>query len=338
MAEVRDEGVAGGAERWFPNLACVDACDDVIREELLAADIRVVPVKRRRSEVPYTLTGALYGWTFRRQWYYWVAETREGYGIPRAEAEALNARWFDVVRVAGMGSGAQVEKWLRRGTINSYHIDTPAGLRAFAKLLRTGPAEMHRLDYEWLEGSLPPATFTTRARPWLRLDVWESSSGWVWQATAAMQAREVYLGTEYGYDDPRWAQIAAEAWVRAEGEAMVSGPPRTGRRAAEPAVRAGEERGGMGEYGLPDAVRVWGRWVPRQDDYYKGSQMWPTDYILDVKVEQRQDGRWLGMAFVQALGVALAAPPCETPEEAAEAVEGLRGDLESAGLTWAKEG
>lgn len=90
----------------------------------------------------------------------------------------------------------------------------------------------------------------------------------------------------------------------------------------------------MSEQKLPDAVQVWGRWVFRQDDYYKGSQLWPTNRILDVKVAARPGGLWQGMAFVQTLGVALAAPPCATPEQAAVAVEGLRGRLERAGLTW----
>ncbi len=35
-----------------------------------------------RSEVPYSITGSLAGWTFWRAWYYYVASCRNGLGLP----------------------------------------------------------------------------------------------------------------------------------------------------------------------------------------------------------------------------------------------------------------
>ena len=55
------------------NLAGVKEADSYIKEELYLAGIKAVPEKPERSEVPYTITGRLGNWKFRRAWYYWVA-------------------------------------------------------------------------------------------------------------------------------------------------------------------------------------------------------------------------------------------------------------------------
>jgi hypothetical protein len=55
------------------NLAGHPDCDRIIRHELERARIEIVEGERRPREVPYTVTGRLNVWTFRRAWYYWVA-------------------------------------------------------------------------------------------------------------------------------------------------------------------------------------------------------------------------------------------------------------------------
>jgi hypothetical protein len=69
------------------NLAGDQHCDREIRRELERARIEIVEGERTRSEVPYTVTGYLNGWTFRRAWYYWVAEGQ----LPLEAAQKLYA-------------------------------------------------------------------------------------------------------------------------------------------------------------------------------------------------------------------------------------------------------
>lgn len=54
------------------NLAGVATCDETIRTELAAAGIDIVEGDRRRCGVPYSLTGRLGAFSFRRAWYYWM--------------------------------------------------------------------------------------------------------------------------------------------------------------------------------------------------------------------------------------------------------------------------
>ena len=110
-------------------------CDIAIKTELEAAGIRVVKVPRERSEVPYTLIGKIGAWTLRRAWVYWIASVDRGEGIPKREAEELNRRFRDVVRIMGSAGGDDVYKHLERGHINHYSIDTQPGLNAFAMLV-----------------------------------------------------------------------------------------------------------------------------------------------------------------------------------------------------------
>ncbi len=56
------------------NLAGDDNCDREIRRELERARIEIVEGERSTHEVPASLTGKLGPFTFRRAWYYWVAE------------------------------------------------------------------------------------------------------------------------------------------------------------------------------------------------------------------------------------------------------------------------
>ncbi len=118
------------------NLANDINCNDTIRVELEAAGIAVVEVPRERSEVAYTLIGKIGNWTLRRAWIYWIVRANNGMGIPRREAEELNKRFRDVVRIRGESGGADdVSRHLEGGRINHYSIDTQPGLNAFAMLV-----------------------------------------------------------------------------------------------------------------------------------------------------------------------------------------------------------
>jgi hypothetical protein len=170
------------------NLAGNKDCDREIRRELERARIDIVEGQVARGEVPYTVTGALAGWTFQRAWYYWVAEGQ----LPLEMAKRLYADPIGRtdVRVAGhCGCPPPEPPWVAcfdadgirlysdpdgkeaitavglvargllkqeqfagtrfvpdasavaaRIVVESYHIDSEAGLRLFADALRTLPS------------------------------------------------------------------------------------------------------------------------------------------------------------------------------------------------------
>lgn len=80
----------------------------------------------------HQVSAKAFGWTFRRAWYYWVcsAETH-GYGLPEAAAKQLNEEHRLDVRVDGYASGQEVH-----GEVDSYHVDTPDGLKALVEVLK----------------------------------------------------------------------------------------------------------------------------------------------------------------------------------------------------------
>lgn len=53
------------------NLAGNKNCDEYIKDELTRAGIEIVE-EESKGEVPYSFTGRLGHYTFRRAWYYWV--------------------------------------------------------------------------------------------------------------------------------------------------------------------------------------------------------------------------------------------------------------------------
>lgn len=121
------------------NLAGDKNCDRQIRVELTAAGIRVVDIPiRSNSEVPYSLIGDYRGWVFERAWYYWQAYAfSAGYGLSEKTAEELNATFGAEVRVNGCAGGTDVKSHLSpKGTITSYHVDTPLGLRALVSAIK----------------------------------------------------------------------------------------------------------------------------------------------------------------------------------------------------------
>ena len=94
----------------------------VIAGELEAIGAEVYP-NTEGTRGPH---GKLGGWELQRLWYYWSA--RSDAGMPESKARKLNKKWFGVVRVDGYAGGKNVE-----GVVQSYHIDTPEGLAAFAR-------------------------------------------------------------------------------------------------------------------------------------------------------------------------------------------------------------
>lgn len=131
-------------EKYFPNYAGRDDVDDACAAELEAAGIAVERVEclRSKGEVKSAVIGSLHGWGFRRAWRYWNAE---GPGIEVSAAEALHATHGRVVRVEGHCACPSPREWNRGLATGSYHIDSPAGLKALADTIRQlveGPAAL----------------------------------------------------------------------------------------------------------------------------------------------------------------------------------------------------
>ena len=87
------------------------------------------------GEVKSRATGSLAGWTFTRAWYYWMAS---GPRIPVDVAQVFWGRHGGSARAGGDGGWRMPTNGGYPGT-GSYHIDTPAGLAAFAELIRSLP-------------------------------------------------------------------------------------------------------------------------------------------------------------------------------------------------------
>jgi hypothetical protein len=86
------------------------------------------------SEVPSKLVGFVHRWKFERAWYYYRAE---GPGIPPEFAIPFDEKWGRQVRVNGDCACRGAAFWGDGFAIGDYHIDTPAGLKAFIELLAT---------------------------------------------------------------------------------------------------------------------------------------------------------------------------------------------------------
>lgn len=83
-------------------------------------------------EVPTSIVGLYNGWTFERAWYYYRAK---GDGIPPEIAQEFHQTWGKQVRVEGHCGCPSPLEWCKGFAVGSYHIDTPAGLKAFVQLL-----------------------------------------------------------------------------------------------------------------------------------------------------------------------------------------------------------
>jgi hypothetical protein len=110
--------------------------DDVLSAELEKAGIKVEKydfLRRRDREVKTAVMGSLHGWTFDRNWYYWVAK---GPGIELAAAEKLHASHGRSVRVDGHCGCPSPGEWLKGFACGHYHVDDQEGLNALADTIR----------------------------------------------------------------------------------------------------------------------------------------------------------------------------------------------------------
>ncbi len=140
----------------FPNKAGDHAdTDDILRAELKAAGIQTLQeaegkppeflaamLRRSSGEVKTSVIGVLHGWEFKRGWYYWIAK---GPGIEVAAAEKLHSTHGTEVRVAGHCGCPSPREWYKGLAVGSYHVDTPAGLKALASTIEG----LVNAPYEW---------------------------------------------------------------------------------------------------------------------------------------------------------------------------------------------
>lgn len=162
------------------NLADITNADTYIREELEAAGIPVVQTHgEKHPEVPYSIGGELFGWTLRRQWYYWAVRATPGLPLPVARrlydmdprkevrvaghcmmpppeewTKKLNARGFRVIpdpdeeppekfhRMKLEVGGLSWDRDTAFEYVSSYHIDTQEGLNLWAKVVRETEAKI----------------------------------------------------------------------------------------------------------------------------------------------------------------------------------------------------
>jgi hypothetical protein len=131
----------------FPNKAGDHAdTDDILRAELKGAGIPTMQeaegkppeycaklMRDMSGEVKTSVMGVLHGWTFKRAWYYWMAE---GPGIEVEAAEALHATHGQQVRVAGHCGCPSPREWYKGLGCGDYHVDTPDGLKALADTIK----------------------------------------------------------------------------------------------------------------------------------------------------------------------------------------------------------
>lgn len=131
----------------FPNKAGDHAdTDDILRAELHAAGIQTLQeaeskppefladmLRKQSGEVKTSVMGVLYGWQFKRAWYYWVAS---GPGIDVETAEVLHATYGREVRVAGHCGCPSPREWFRGLACGSYHVDSAEGLKALADTIK----------------------------------------------------------------------------------------------------------------------------------------------------------------------------------------------------------
>lgn len=108
--------------------------DDILTKELENAGIEAIKLPfKGKDEVRTKVVGSLYGWVFRRAWYYWMAE---GPGIELEAAERLHATHGKVVRVAGHCGCPSPKEWYKGLACGDYHVDTQEGLKALADTIK----------------------------------------------------------------------------------------------------------------------------------------------------------------------------------------------------------
>lgn len=127
-------------------------CDVYLRQELEAANIEVCEHEflRSKSEVPSAIIGLLDGWTFRRAWYYWIAQHDKSVLLFKY-AEPLHEAYGKEVRVDGHCACPAPREWNKESWcigVNFYHVDTQEGLIALADAIRAQTAAQPQSDGE----------------------------------------------------------------------------------------------------------------------------------------------------------------------------------------------
>ena len=119
------------------NYAGRDDIDKDLEAELTEAGIGIYRFpefyREKSGEVKTIVIGTLYGWTFKRAWYYWIAE---GPGIPPVDAEELHQTHGKDVRVDGHCGCPSPTEWYKGFAVPHYHIDTQEGLNALAAMIQ----------------------------------------------------------------------------------------------------------------------------------------------------------------------------------------------------------
>lgn len=140
----------------FPNRAGDHPDNDaILRSELKAAGIKTfqedagVPedqfqwIRETSGEVKTSVMGTIHGWTFKRAWYYWVAE---GPGLDFKRAMNLWEYHGKEARVSGDCGCRSPLLWYKGLAAGHYHVDTPDGLIALARAI-TNQVEEAKLLY-----------------------------------------------------------------------------------------------------------------------------------------------------------------------------------------------
>lgn len=111
------------------------ANDAVIIDELLVAGIPPQHIEWPFSGSTKAFThvsGLLHGWTFHRDWYFWIAK---GPGIDVIAAENLHEQFGKELRVDGLTEAPSPRDHFKGFGCGHYQIDTPRALKALAETL-----------------------------------------------------------------------------------------------------------------------------------------------------------------------------------------------------------
>jgi hypothetical protein len=117
------------------NLAGHELADVYCELELRRAGIDVLIGEDAKGEVRTRVTGKLGPFTFRRAWYYWIVEGPMP--MPVAVQLYLDPVGVQDVRVEGHCVCPDPREYCKhQSTVDSYHIDSQAGLDLFARTVR----------------------------------------------------------------------------------------------------------------------------------------------------------------------------------------------------------
>ena len=141
------------------NYAGKENIDSAVAKELEIAGIEVHNMGfTQDAEVKTCIMGLLHNWSFRRAWYYWMAE---GPGIPPKYANELHEKHGKAVRVDGDCSCPSPEERFKGLSVGHYHIDTQEGLNALANTIKQVIKDAQQAN----AGDNQPAAVSGEAKP-----------------------------------------------------------------------------------------------------------------------------------------------------------------------------